>query len=550
MLKQLYIKNFTLIDELDIPFFPGFSVITGETGAGKSIILGAIGLLLGNRADARQIKQGQRKCIVEAHFDLSRYGMQDFFEKNDVDYDDECIIRRELSSSGKSRGFINDQPVTVALMRELGEHLIDIHSQHQNLLLQKDDFQLQVVDIVASDGPLLAGYQAAYRKWQEAKRQLKELQTEIAANREKEEFMRFQLQELSQAELSDGEQEQLEKEVSTMSHVEEIKQALFEADGILSAEESGTVEKVREAWSTLQKINGLYPDIQELNQRLDSCYIELKDIAGDIQSHLESVEFDPADYQRKSERLDLLYGLEQKFRKETVAELIAERDSLATQLDRIDNSEEALARCQTLVDSSLAEADKAAASLTEARQHAADKIRKEMEQRLQPLGIPNVRFSIQIDKKELSPDGADKVCFLFSANKSTPMQPVSQVASGGEIARVMLSIKAIISSAVRLPTIIFDEIDTGVSGHVAEKMALIMREMGDNNRQVVSITHLPQIAAMGSHHYKVEKHETPEGTQSRMRLLDKEERITEIAQMLSGSNITNAAIENAKELLK
>lgn len=550
MLKQLYIKNFTLIDELDIPFFPGFSVITGETGAGKSIILGAIGLLLGNRADARQIKQGQRKCIVEAHFDLSRYGMQDFFEKNDVDYDDECIIRRELSSSGKSRGFINDQPVTVALMRELGEHLIDIHSQHQNLLLQKDDFQLQVVDIVASDGPLLDGYQAAYRKWQEAKRQLKELQTEIAANREKEEFMRFQLQELSQAELSDGEQEQLEKEVSTMSHVEEIKQVLFEADGILSAEESGTVEKVREAWSTLQKINGLYPDIQELNQRLDSCYIELKDIAGDIQSHLESVEFDPADYQRKSERLDLLYGFEQKFRKETVAELIAERDSLATQLDRIDNSEEALARCQTLVDSSLAEADKAAASLTEARQHAADKIRKEMEQRLQPLGIPNVRFSIQIDKKELSPDGADKVCFLFSANKSTPMQPVSQVASGGEIARVMLSIKAIISSAVRLPTIIFDEIDTGVSGHVAEKMALIMREMGDNNRQVVSITHLPQIAAMGSHHYKVEKHETPEGTQSRMRLLDKEERVTEIAQMLSGSNITNAAIENAKELLK
>lgn len=550
MLKQLYIKNFTLIDELDIPFFPGFSVITGETGAGKSIILGAIGLLLGNRADARQIKQGQRKCIVEAHFDLSRYGMQDFFEKNDVDYDDECIIRRELSSSGKSRGFINDQPVTVALMRELGEHLIDIHSQHQNLLLQKDDFQLQVVDIVANDERLLAGYQATYRKWQEAKRQLKELQAEIAANREKEEFMRFQLQELSQAELSDGEQEQLEKEVSTMSHVEEIKQALFEADGILSAEESGTVEKVREAWSTLQKINGLYPDIQELNQRLDSCYIELKDIAGDIQSHLESVEFDPADYQRKSERLDLIYSLEQKFRKETVAELIAERDSLATQLDRIDNSEEALARCQTLVDSSLAEANKAAASLTEARQHAADKIRKEMEQRLQPLGIPNVRFSIQIDKKELSPDGADKVCFLFSANKSTPMQPVSQVASGGEIARVMLSIKAIISSAVRLPTIVFDEIDTGVSGHVAEKMALIMREMGDNNRQVVSITHLPQIAAMGSHHYKVEKHETPEGTQSRMRLLDKDERITEIAQMLSGSNITNAAIENAKELLK
>ncbi|MGI6223099.1 MAG: DNA repair protein RecN [Prevotella sp.] len=550
MLKQLYIKNFTLIDELDIPFHPGFSVITGETGAGKSIILGAIGLLLGNRADARQIKQGQRKCIVEAHFDLQRYNMKDFFDENDIDYEDECIIRREVNSNGKSRGFINDQPVTVALMRELGEHLIDIHSQHQNLLLQKDDFQLQVVDIVANDQSQLSAYQSAFHKWQDAKRQLKDLQTEIEANKEKEEFMRFQLQELSQAELQDGEQEQLEKEVSTMSHVEDIKQALYEADGILSAEESGAVEKVRGALSDLQKINELYPDIQELNNRLDSCYIELKDIAGDIQNHLESVEFDPADYQRKSERLDLIYSLEQKFHKDSVEELIAERDSLSVQLDRIDNSEEELARQQELVAACLTECQKAAETLTKARQHAADKIRKEMEKRLQPLGIPNVRFSIQIDKKELSPNGADKVCFLFSANKSTPMQPVSQVASGGEIARVMLSIKAIISSAVKLPTIIFDEIDTGVSGHVAEKMALIMREMGDNNRQVISITHLPQIAAMGSHHYKVEKKETAEGTLSHMRLLNPDERVTEIAQMLSGSNVTNAAIENAKELLK
>lgn len=550
MLKQLYIKNFTLIDELDIPFYPGFSVITGETGAGKSIILGAIGLLLGNRADARQIKQGERKCVVEAHFDLSRYDMRAFFETNDIDYEDECIIRREVNSSGKSRGFINDQPVTVATMKELGEHLIDIHSQHQNLLLQKDDFQLNVVDIVANDKKELEAYQSLFFKWQEARRQLKQLQAEISANREQEEFMRFQLQELSQAELSDGEQEQLEKEVSTMSHVEEIKQALFEADGILSTEDSGAVDKVHQACSTLQRIIELYPDIKELNDRLDSCYIELKDIANEIQNALESVEFDPADYQRKSERLDLIYSLEQKFHKETISELIAERDGLAGQLNRIDNSEEALSQQQTKVDEALAACKKAANILTNVRRRAAEEIRRSMEVRLQPLGIPNVRFNIQIEPQELTTTGGDKVCFLFSANKSTPMQPVADVASGGEIARVMLSIKAIISSAVKLPTIIFDEIDTGVSGHVAEKMAMIMREMGDNNRQVISITHLPQIAAMGKHHYKVEKQETPNGTQSHMHLLTHVERVEEIAQMLSGSNITNAAIENAKELLK
>ena len=434
-------------------------------------------------------------------------------------------------------------------MKELGEHLIDIHSQHQNLLLQKDDFQLNVVDIVANDKKELETYQSLFFKWQEARRQLKQLQAEISANREQEEFMRFQLQELSQAELSDGEQEQLEKEVSTMSHVEEIKQALFEADGILSTEDSGAVDKVHQACSTLQRIIELYPDIKELNDRLDSCYIELKDIANEIQNALESVEFDPADYQRKSERLDLIYSLEQKFHKETISELIAERDGLAGQLNRIDNSEEALSQQQTKVDEALAACKIAANKLTNVRRRAAEEIRRSMEVRLQPLGIPNVRFNIQIEPQELTAAGGDKVCFLFSANKSTPMQPVADVASGGEIARVMLSIKAIISSAVKLPTIIFDEIDTGVSGHVAEKMAMIMREMGDNNRQVISITHLPQIAAMGKHHYKVEKQETPNGTQSHMHLLTHVERVEEIAQMLSGSNITNAAIENAKEHL-
>jgi DNA repair protein RecN (Recombination protein N) len=551
MLKQLYIKNFTLIDELNISLYPGFSVITGETGAGKSIILGAIGLLLGNRADSKAIKAGRDRCVIEAHFDLSRYGMQKFFDDNDIDYDaDDTIIRRELTAAGKSRAFINDTPVPLTRMRELGEQLVDIHSQHQNLLLQKEDFQLNVVDIIAQDADQIKVYQKEYYAYRKAKELLEELKAEIAKNRENEEFMRFQHKELDDANLQEGELEQLEQEAETLSHSEDIKTALFEADNALSGENDSILDKLKNATHQLENICDVYPSMADVAGRMQSSYIELKDIAQEISSSVDHVEFDPNRLDAINTRLDKLYTLQQKFHVETVTELIATRDRIAEQLSHIDNGDEDIEEKEKEVAALLAKAEKQAALLTSIRQKSAKAIEKEMKGRLIPLGIPNVRFEIAFAEKPLSGNGADKVSFLFSANKSTQLQPVSQVASGGEIARVMLSLKAMISGAVKLPTIIFDEIDTGVSGKIAEKMADIMEEMGLQNRQVLSITHLPQIAAKGSHHYKVLKEETENGTISHMKELNNQERIEEIAQMLSGSDITQAALANAKELLR
>lgn len=551
MLKQLYIKNFTLIDELNISLYPGFSVITGETGAGKSIILGAIGLLLGNRADSKAIKAGRDRCVIEAHFDLSRYGMQKFFDDNDIDYDaDDTIIRRELTAAGKSRAFINDTPVPLTRMRELGEQLVDIHSQHQNLLLQKEDFQLNVVDIIAQDADQLKVYQKEYYAYRKAKELLEELKAEIAKNRENEEFMRFQHKELDDANLQEGELEQLEQEAETLSHSEDIKTALFEADNALSGDDDSILDKLKNATHQLENICDVYPSMADVAGRMQSSYIELKDIAQEISSSVDHVEFDPNRLDAINTRLDKLYTLQQKFHVETVTELIATRDRIAEQLSHIDNGDEDIEEKEKEVAALLVKTEKQAALLTSIRQKSAKAIEKEMKGRLIPLGIPNVRFEIAFAEKPLSGNGADKVSFLFSANKSTQLQPVSQVASGGEIARVMLSLKAMISGAVKLPTIIFDEIDTGVSGKIAEKMADIMEEMGLQNRQVLSITHLPQIAAKGSHHYKVLKEETENGTISHMKELNNQERIEEIAQMLSGSDITQAALANAKELLR
>lgn len=551
MLKQLYIKNFTLIDEQNISLYPGFSVITGETGAGKSIILGAIGLLLGNRADSKAIKAGRDRCVIEAHFDLSRYGMQKFFDDNDIDYDaDDTIIRRELTAAGKSRAFINDTPVPLTRMRELGEQLVDIHSQHQNLLLQKEDFQLNVVDIIAQDTDQFKVYQKEYYAYRKAKELLEELKAEIAKNRENEEFMRFQHKELDDANLQEGELEQLEQEAETLSHSEDIKTALYEADSALSGENDSILDKLKNATHQLENICDVYPSMADVAGRMQSSYIELKDIAQEISSSVDHVEFDPNRLDAINTRLDKLYTLQQKFHVETVTELIATRDRIAEQLSHIDNGDEDIEEKEKEVAALLVKAEKQAALLTSIRQKSAKAIEKEMKGRLIPLGIPNVRFEIAFAEKPLSGNGADKVSFLFSANKSTQLQPVSQVASGGEIARVMLSLKAMISGAVKLPTIIFDEIDTGVSGKIAEKMADIMEEMGLQNRQVLSITHLPQIAAKGSHHYKVLKEETENGTISHMKELNNQERIEEIAQMLSGSDITQAALANAKELLR
>lgn len=550
MLKQLYIRNFTLIDELDIKLYPGFSVITGETGAGKSIILGAIGLLLGNRADSKAIKSGKERCVIEAHFDLSRYDMKGFFDDNDIDFDaEDTIIRRELTSAGKSRAFINDTPVPLTKMRELGEQLVDIHSQHQNLLLQKEDFQLNVVDILAQDAEHIKAYQAVYQQYRSALSQLEQLKQELIKNRENEEFMRFQHKELDEAHLEPGELEQLEQESDILNHSEEIKSALYKADHSLSDDEGSILQLLRNASYSISNIREIYPEVAELSDRLDSCYIELKDIAQEISSSLDRIDFDPARLEQLNTRLDQLNTLLQKFHVETVEELIETRDLLAQQLEHIDNGNEDIEILQKEVDQKLIKAMSAAHSLSSLRKKVAKSIETEMKNRLVPLGIPNVRFEIEFAEKPLCRDGADKVSFLFSANRSTPLQPISQVASGGEIARVMLSLKAMISGAVKLPTIIFDEIDTGVSGKIAEKMAEIMTEMGNQNRQVISITHLPQIAAMGSHHYKVMKEETQTGTISQMRELTPEQRVEEIAQMLSGSDISQAALANAKELI-
>ena len=538
MLKQLYIKNYALIDLLDIELYPGFSVITGETGAGKSIILGAIGLLLGQRADSKSIKAGAEKCIIEAHFDLTRYNMDAFFEENEIEQDaEDTIIRRELTAAGKSRAFINDTPVSLSMLKEFGEQLVDVHSQHQNLLLQKQDFQLNVVDIIANDQKELTAYQQTYSELQAAKNQLQTLKDDIERNRQNQDFLQFQYEELENAHLMEGEQEELEQQSETMEHAEDIKTALYEADNALYGEQTGAVSQVRTAQNALNSISQVLPKAGNLTERLESCRIELKDIADEVSTLLENTDFDPSELDHVNDRLDHIYELEKKYHTENVSELITLRDGLKQKLNNIENSDEALAKLEASCQKLCADCQKLADVLTKLRKKAGKEIEGQLRQRLVPLGMPNVRFEVSIAKRELGKTGQDEVSFLFSANTSTPLQSVAQVASGGEIARVMLSLKAMISGAVKLPTIIFDEIDTGVSGKIAEKMADIMKEMGQTERQVISITHLPQIASKGSHHYRVQE-------------LSQDERINEIAQMLSGSNVTDAAIQNAKELLK
>ena len=551
MLRQLYIRNFTLIDELDITFKPGFSVITGETGAGKSIILGAIGQILGNRADTRMVKAGCDKCVIEAHFDLSNYDMESFFDDNDIDYEPEdCIIRRELKANGKSRAFINDTPVALTTARELGQQLVDIHSQHQNLLLQKEDFQLNVVDIIAHNSLLLNDYRTLFDGYAKAKAALREKEEECEKDRANEDFLRFQADELVKAQLIDGEQEELEQELETLSHAEDIKGALFDADNLLSGDDRCITQSCKTMLSRLSDIGDVYPAIRQVTERIDSAYIELKDIARDISNLAESIDFDPARLTMANERLDTIYTLQKKHHVESVAELIAIRDNLTARLNDITNSEDMLEDMRRQVEDMHRKATEAAARLTESRQEAARHVTEQLLAQMTALGMPNARFEIKFETKELAVDGADRISYMFSANKNVPLEPIAQVASGGEVARVMLSLKAMISGAVKLPTIIFDEIDTGVSGRVAEMMAQIMRQMGRADRQVISITHLPQIAALGTTHYKVEKTDTDDTTISRMRMLGHDERITEIAQMLSGSNISDAAIENAKSLLE
>ena len=477
--------------------------------------------------------------------------MEPFFVDNDIDYDEsDCIVRREITANGKSRAFINDTPVTLNAMRELGEQLIDIHSQHQSLLLQKADFQLNVVDIIASDKKQLDAYMQAYQAYRQAQSDYERFQQAYNTNKDNEEFLRFQVNELQDAQLKVGEQDELEQQIKTLSHAEDIKEALYNATNMLTEDSTGAIELVRQGMDSLSRIADLAPDLGEISERLDSAYIELKDIGQELDSRLEHVSYDPEELQKLTDRLDLLYTLERKFHVDSVEDLISKRDEMAAELQDIDGGTEHLEELMAKEKQACAECMAHGRALSETRHKAAKKVEDEMKRRLMPLGIPKVNFEIEIVPKDCAPDGIDKVSFLFNANAGQQLQPISQVASGGEIARIMLALKAMISGAVKLPTIIFDEIDTGVSGRIAEKMAEIMREMGCNHRQVISITHLPQIAAMGTSHYKVSKEDTATGTVSHMIELSNDERVPEIAQMLSGSDVSSAAIENAKTLLK
>lgn len=551
MLYSLHIQHYALIESLDIHFDTGFSVITGETGAGKSIILGALGLLVGQRADAKVIRTGASRCVVEAEFHLKNYDMDVFFSENDLDFDgNECIVRREVLVSGKSRAFINDTPVSLAQMKELGKQLIDIHSQHQNLLLNDSGFQLNVLDVIAANDELLETYHAAFNAYKDAQRRLKDVIEEVKKAREDQDFLKFQLEQLDEANLKVGEQEDMEAEAQLLNHTEEIKQVYFGVDDLLTGDHAGILSHLKECANSLRSLGKVYPASGELSERIESTYIELKDISEEIENGLESIEFDPERKNFVNERLNTIYSLQQKHHLDSTEELIDLTASLRNRLDAIETSEEQIALLEKKKNECYEQVLRMASLLTERRLEAAVRVQTEMKARLEPLGIPNVRLSVDIKEQQPDITGADQVSFLFSANKNTPLLEVIQVASGGEIARVMLALKAMISKTVKLPTIVFDEIDTGVSGSIAEKMALTMSEMGKDGRQVISITHLPQIAACGEFHYRVYKEDCDLETRSHIIALTNDERIHEIAHMLSGSDLTEAAITNAKELLK
>ncbi|MBO4641902.1 MAG: DNA repair protein RecN [Bacteroidaceae bacterium] len=552
MLKHLYIKNYALIEELDIEMHRGFSVITGETGAGKSIMLGAIGLLLGQRADSKVIQEGAQRCIIEAEFNLRDYHLESFFEQNDIDYnEDECILRRELTSTGKSRAFINDTPATVAQMKELGEHLIDIHSQHQNLLLGTEDFQLNVLDILAKDQMELEKYRRLYNAYRNLQQELEDTIEQSRKSAEEQDYLNYQYQQLEELNPQPGEDETLQQESDLLSHAEEIKSTLFQTESFLSSEDTGILKTLRQAYQQMQNLARLYPPAEEFSERLESSYIELKDIAGEVSDQGESIEYDPERLQQINERLDILYSIEQKHHVSNSDELIRIREELSRRLEAINNSDEMINQLRLKLSMAQEEVEKQANRLSQLRKNAAKIVEKDMQEKLIPLGIPNAYFHIVIEQTELKANGQDHVTYFFNANKNSTPQPIAQVASGGEISRIMLCLKSLISGVSNLPTIIFDEIDTGVSGRIAECMAQIMKEMSQKeSRQVISITHLPQIAALGTSHYRVYKEDTKKKTLSHIIELNPSQRVEEIAHMLSGAQVTEAAIENAKQLLK
>lgn len=558
MLKHLTIKNYVLIEALDIDFQSGFSVLTGETGAGKSIILGALGLLMGQRADVQSIMPGAAKCTVEGIFNIEANGMQALFDELDLDYEpSECILRREVSAAGKSRAFVCDSPVSLTVLRRITLQLLDIHSQHSNLLLENAGFQLGVVDTVSNQGELQRQYQTCYERVVEARRQLRQAETLLASRQADEDYMRFQLTQIEDFKPQPGEDDALRQQQNELSHAEEIRMSLGAVDGLLCGDGdgesgAGAMDNLQRALQTMRQVARIYPSIEDYQQRMESILIELKDISADIGRLADDVECSPERLQQVTERLDTLFTLERKFQLNSAEELLSHADDLRSQLDALTDSADVIAKLQRQMAEDTAQAERLAAKLTAARTTAAREVERRVSEALTSMEMPSARFSAQITQTDdLQPAGKDVVTFLFSSNKGLAPRPLADVASGGEMARVMLALKAMTGSTTHLPTIIFDEIDTGVSGKVASSMAEIMSAMSRGaTQQVVAITHLPQIAAKGSAHYQVYKEETDNGTRSHIRLLNAEQRIDELAIMLSGTTVTEAARENARQLLK
>ena len=550
MLQFLTIENYALIDHLEFRPGQGLTVITGETGAGKSIIMGALGLILGQRADAKAVRSGAGKCVIEAQFDISAYDLEDFFAQNDLEYDASAtIIRREIYATGKSRAFVNDTPVQLPLLRELGSHLIDIHSQHQNLLLGQDAFQLSVVDALAHNQAEYASYRAAYDQLKAHDSKLKALRAQAERDAQEADYIRFQFSQLDDANLVEGEQEELEAEQELLSHAEDIKSCLCQMHEGLDGEGDAVVQMLKSVSQKAHELSRIYPDIAEIAQRLESDYIDLKDIADEVDSRSEEVNYDPQRLEQVEERLSLLYSLQKKHGKSSVEELIQLRDELFERIQHIDNSDEEILELEQQVKRLAAEATRLAAILTDTRKRAAQQLQKDLIARVTYLGMPNLRFQVSITPLDsLSPSGSDSLEFLFSANKNQPLRPAGEVASGGEISRLMLGIKSLVASARTLPTIIFDEIDTGVSGDIADRMGSIMKELS-THLQVITITHLPQVAGKGNQHFRVFKADTDEQTITHIEQLSSEQRIQEIARMLSGSDITPEALANARTLI-
>lgn len=547
MLQSLYIKNFVLIKELDLNFGRGFSVITGETGAGKSILLGALSLVLGARSETKYISEGHDKCIIEATFEIGPYQLQSFFEENDLDYSDTCILRRELHRSGKTRQFLNDSPVSASVLKTLSSLFIDIHSQHENLLIKDSKFQLQVVDTFAQNQALLAKYQDVFGQYKQTTQQLEESIALSEKAQSESDYLQYQFDQLEKAHLKASELQELEAENEVLEHAHEIKSTLYQVESLLQ-NERGVVSLLKEAESKLASIASYADEYNQWTNRIAEAYIDLKDLASDINHAAERIEANPAQLQANQERLDTLYTLLQKHKVNQVEELIELRDKLQEQLQQWGNNDEkiaALRKQQTLL---LQEVEKQAALLHEQRVEAANRISPLLEGLLHDLGMQQATVQVQVQGNQpLSQSGKDSIEFLYAPTKNSSLQAAGKIASGGEISRFMLCIKYLMADCSNLPTLIFDEIDTGISGETASLMGSMLQKMS-NHAQIICITHLPQIAAMGKEHYFVRKTDT-ETTQTEVTQLTEDERITAIARMLSGTNISDAAIQNAQDLL-